>query len=397
MLEPVYNVTKDVLSRPEPKALAEENTRPLAIVLVRCYELLCKYPHSGTQADLANLAESLLERQLHPVEYEAVITAFSRRFEGLESTERLNVLEYLFESTERISTSKLMLVEKCIALISKNDIPDVHGLLPHQLLQVLLGVLRESSDPIKCHWATACILRLFKDKPFMTNQHSTETTSAAIVAHLRRGSGSPAYLNACRIMSTMLLQHRSRLRGRSYGVLQALQETMSYLFLNIKPGLQSKRAGKLVRLLTLLCERPQMLRQSKDSVSRRTSLCMFGTTRRNTCERSQAYALTAIVAKSANSFVSLQNLVDESRAEQARVGQFIHYLIQYYCSQVLQSTVSAAVRDALRPGLWAMIEAMEMFKLDMVEILSAQMNAGERAILRSVYADWKQSKRWRGD
>ena len=43
-----------------------------------------------------------------------------------------------------------------------------------------------------------------------------------------------------------------------------------------------------------------------------------------------------------------------------------------------------------------MIEAMEMNGAEGVKCLSAAMNNSERAMLRSVYEDWKRFGKWRG-
>lgn len=54
------------------------------------------------------------------------------------------------------------------------------------------------------------------------------------------------------------------------------------------------------------------------------------------------------------------------------------------------------MREALTPGLWALIEAMEVQSADAVKVLSAAMNNSERAVLRGVYEDWKRFAKWDG-
>jgi nucleolar pre-ribosomal-associated protein 2 len=43
-----------------------------------------------------------------------------------------------------------------------------------------------------------------------------------------------------------------------------------------------------------------------------------------------------------------------------------------------------------------MIAAMEGYNEDGVKVLSAAANSSERAVLRSVYEDWKRFGRWEG-
>ena len=54
------------------------------------------------------------------------------------------------------------------------------------------------------------------------------------------------------------------------------------------------------------------------------------------------------------------------------------------------------MREAITPGLWSMIEAMEMSEAEGIKSLSAAMNNSERAVLRSVYDDWRRFGKWRG-
>jgi nucleolar pre-ribosomal-associated protein 2 len=59
-------------------------------------------------------------------------------------------------------------------------------------------------------------------------------------------------------------------------------------------------------------------------------------------------------------------------------------------------SLGEGVREALLPGLWAVIEAMEVYSQDAIKSLSAAVNNSERAVLRSVYEDWKRFGKWEG-
>jgi nucleolar pre-ribosomal-associated protein 2 len=54
------------------------------------------------------------------------------------------------------------------------------------------------------------------------------------------------------------------------------------------------------------------------------------------------------------------------------------------------------IREALTPGVWAMIEAMEVNSNEGIRVLSAEMNNSERSVLRTVYEDWKRFGKWEG-
>ena len=48
------------------------------------------------------------------------------------------------------------------------------------------------------------------------------------------------------------------------------------------------------------------------------------------------------------------------------------------------------------PGLWSMIEAIELHDESGIKVLSAAMTNSERAVLRTVYDDWKRFGKWKG-
>jgi hypothetical protein len=72
------------------------------------------------------------------------------------------------------------------------------------------------------------------------------------------------------------------------------------------------------------------------------------------------------------------------------------YILHHYCAQVLAGNPAEGVRVAVRPGGFAMCEAMEAYDATMVRSLSAAMNGNERAILRIVVNDWRQFGKWEG-
>lgn len=91
------------------------------------------------------------------------------------------------------------------------------------------------------------------------------------------------------------------------------------------------------------------------------------------------------------------SLTDASREAQKYAGQFVQHILAHYCAQLLSSSAMAeTVRSAMRPGVFAMIEAMEAFDEAAIRSLSAAMNTNDRAILRIVVQDWRQFGKWEG-
>jgi nucleolar pre-ribosomal-associated protein 2 len=199
---------------------------------------------------------------------------------------------------------------------------------------------------------------VFKDKPFMVSQYTIEQTLAALQELFATDPSSNVgylYLGICQVLTAILAYHRSRLQGRFHLLIGILQQLTAHLFSDGQVGVREARS--LAKLLESFCSPPALRYRKGNKPS---------------------------------------ELVDEAKKAQAHAGQFAQYLLHFYCSCVLTGSLGEVVREALLPGLWAMIAAMEGYNEDGVKVLSAAANSSERAVLRSVYEDWKRFGRWEG-
>ncbi|SMR42343.1 unnamed protein product [Zymoseptoria tritici ST99CH_1E4] len=204
---------------------------------------------------------------------------------------------------------------------------------------------------------------IFKEKPFMVNQYGIEQTLHTLQSLLTTCQFAGAlYLDMTQVLNALFLHHSSRLRGRFHLVISLLQSLLTHLFRATTLSsptpveLSIRQARALARLLESFSN-PPPLRHHRGKAS---------------------------------------DLVDESRKAQAHAGQFTQYLLHHYCAQVLTGSLGEGAREALLPGLWAVIEAMEVYSSDAIKSLSAAVNNSERAVLRSVYDDWKRFGKWEG-
>ncbi|KJX97637.1 hypothetical protein TI39_contig475g00006 [Zymoseptoria brevis] len=204
---------------------------------------------------------------------------------------------------------------------------------------------------------------IFKEKPFMVNQYAIEQTLHTLQSLLTTCQFAGAlYLDMTQVLTALFLHHRSRLQGRFHLVISLLQSLLTHLFRATTLSsptpveLSIRQARALARVLESFSN-PPPLRHHRGKAS---------------------------------------DLVDESRKAQAHAGQFTQYLLHHYCAQVLMGSLGEGAREALLPGLWAVIEAMEVYSSDAIKSLSAAVNNSERAVLRSVYDDWKRFGKWEG-
>jgi hypothetical protein len=301
----------------------------------------------------AELAVTILAAALQPEEYSSVLDIFDTALTSTSSQVKMQLLQHFL--TNATSIHGLDLLDRIVSSLNQEDFGSES---PHAVLEQVLRITRKEQSFQATRAACKCIATILRRKHFMTNQFTIEATVATLKSLVQHSKNmSSLYLDYCKVFVNLLQQHRSRLKDRLHLVVDLLQTLLSRLFRKTKKSsangarLGPRHAGALARLLQLLCGAPPMRSRSKNS-----------------------------------------DLVDEARKAQAHVGQYMQYVLHHYCVQVLSGTLVEGVREALSPGLDAMIEAMEIGDVDAVKSLSAAMNNSERAVLRGLYEDYKMRR-----
>jgi nucleolar pre-ribosomal-associated protein 2 len=364
--EALVKLCNKVLAKPTSSDREEEKASSgTNYLLVSAFSLLA---HISGFAACTSLGEALLGSSISPKDRQLLIEELKHVAKESQTSEQLSVLKQVIPNAQDASTQGITILQNALSAVSRNSIAkdsqDIHALYLR-----LLSTLAQTSDYATYSAAISCLLTIIREKPFILNQHLTEATLQAIQTLAR---SSPAerlvYLDLCSILSALLLHHRARLQGRFHLLISTLQTLQTRLFVPTKPSTDSDRrvlaprhARAYTRLVTLLCNPP-----------------------------------TRTHNNSSGAVGSNNNLIDESRRARAHVGQYVPTLLHSFCAQVLSGTLGEGVREALTPALWAVIEAMEVQSPDAMKALSAGMNNSERAVLRSVYDDWKRFGKWAG-
>ena len=182
--------------------------------------------------------------------------------------------------------------------------------------------------------------------------------------------GGLIYLRLCQTINSVISLHRKNLGGRFHILLPLLQRLLACLFVPhghnalsfTRPAwlpprnspLTAEHATALTRILTTLCS-PTV---SSTSSHRR-----------------------GVAA----------DLVDETKKARDYAGQYMPQLLTYYCSLQLSGKLSTEAKDALRPGLWAMMDVVDM---NAMRAMNAAMGKDERALWGSLYGEWKRFGKW---
>jgi hypothetical protein len=338
-------------------------------LLVPAFSLLAHV--SGFEACIS-LGEALLGASISPEDRHRLTEELKQLAKDSKPSVLLTVLQKVIPNPDEASAQGFAILENTLTAVTKDILTsDEQGI--HALYFKLLEILRQTPDFATYTAAVPCVLTIIREKPFILNQYLTEATLQTIHSLARSSPAEPLiYLDLCSILSALLLHHRARLQGRYHLLISTLQSLQTRLFIPTtnptsttsnnnasRKTLTPRHARAYTRLLTLLCNPPTRTHNNTNSAN-------------------------------------AGNLIDESRRTRARVGEFAPLLLHSFCAAILNGTLGEGVREAMTPGLWALIEAMEVQSADAVKVLSAAMNNSERAVLRGVYEDWKRFAKWDG-
>jgi nucleolar pre-ribosomal-associated protein 2 len=315
------------------------------------FRLACKY------GQVPSIGKDLLRGDASAREQSAVISAYEDGFKKANDEWKQGEIAGLQEIK---SPSTLLLQQAAIRALTKEDFDSASSMSATTFLHCNLQAATQAHDFLSRRTALQSLAVVFKEKAFMTNQFAIEQGLSALQGILKNCPYAGAlYLDITQVLTALFAHHRSRLQGRFHLVISLLQSLLTHLFHASKTSpteLSIRQARALARLLESFSN-PPPLRHHRGKTS---------------------------------------ELVDEARKAQAHAGQFTQYLLHHYCTQVLAGSLGEGVREALLPGLWSVIEAMEVYSQDAIKSLSAAVNNSERAVLRSIYEDWKRFGKWEG-
>ncbi|KAK3619798.1 hypothetical protein LTR56_023813 [Elasticomyces elasticus] len=335
---------------------------------VKCFELLSqRTPMQAIKEEkFMHHAKGLLTQRLRPRDHAAVLAAFTTSCQLADADVRVQRLQSLLPVGNQPSAAPLLLFRVVLSALSPEDFTPpalAEHLSPSVFSHRLLGALTNACDLTSFRRSSECLVVVLKSKPFMIDQHAVEATLATANKLAARPSryNRVVFVDICRVTTILLQQYRSRLQDRSSLLVVLFQTLFGCFFRKIKgvdkasKPLTARHARTFARLLQLMCNPPQFRSKARRS-----------------------------------------DLVDDARKAQAHIGQYVQYVLHHYCAQVLKSTLGEGVREALLPGLWSIVDAMEASNANAVKSLSTAMSNSERAVLRTLYDEYKSFGKWKG-
>ncbi|MCJ1281447.1 hypothetical protein MMC26_000766, partial [Xylographa opegraphella] len=234
-----------------------------------------------------------------------------------------------------------------------------------QLFSKICTHLHQMPRTRACILEMHCLDLMLKKNPWMISQWHIDSLLATVTIMTARARTPPPpdiFTCHCRLLGTVLALHRAKLGGRYHLLLSALQGLLRQLFTPYGPHrtppplLTATHASAYARLLTSLCD---------PSVS--------AVTRARGRQRAE--------------------LNDATKKARAIAGQHLQYLLMEFCACQLRGRMEPAVRAALDPGLYAVLDAMGP---EVMRTVNAALEVGGRAIFKVVYEDYRRFGRWKG-
>lgn len=236
----------------------------------------------------------------------------------------------------------------------------------------LCSRLSDATEFRVCILSMQCLSLLLQRQPRIISQYHIDCLLSAIaiksskLSSLLEEKHSPMlYTGLCRLFSTILTVHRTKIGGRYHLIIPALQGLLHCLFApytgpssstQIRSVFGESHAAAYSRLLTSICD------PSVSAVTR---------------SRKQSRA----------------SLNDQTKKARSIAGQHLPSLITTYCDCQLKGRLVAGMRVALDPGLYSVLNVMSP---EVMRTMNAGMKEGQRAVWKALYEDWQRFGRWKG-
>lgn len=211
-----------------------------------------------------------------------------------------------------------------------------------------------------------------------------------LVAQDSSGWSGTIYIRICRALNMLFGQYRQKLGGRMHLVTSLMQRLLRCLFVyeGASTATYGKTPGaedKFVRAVTSL---PQWIH--KDGTCKLADdpkyAVQFGRLLTVLCDPT---------VSAVNRGHHLTNaLTDNTKKVKSLAGQHLQYVIVEYAMCQLRGRLSPAVKAALMPGLYAVLNVMSR---EGMRAMNTAMDGSSRAVFRGLYEDFTKFGRWNHD
>ncbi|KAF3770441.1 hypothetical protein M406DRAFT_325890 [Cryphonectria parasitica EP155] len=247
-----------------------------------------------------------------------------------------------------------------------------HLLTIHRLIQAESDRLARTQSSSQFTLIAQTLHMLLDKKASTMKQWNTEITLSTVstisAGGVTQGTdirASPkTFESLCRLVEVIIKRHRLRIEGHFHLLITALQMLLRLLLIPVPPSsisvtpddpaaLRERQAKLFARLLTLICE------PSVASVTRGQQ----------------------------------QGLDSATDAAKRSAGQHMYLVLMSYIRLQLENPVSRAVREALQPGVYSILDITTQERR---RILNEAVDGSGRAIFKEMYRRYVKFGKWSG-
>lgn len=251
-----------------------------------------------------------------------------------------------------------------------------------QTISTLCEQVVQAKDHAISILAMHCLNTILQQHAWAVNQWHIDSLLAAITCilspsgpQIQDGPAGDVYRSLCRLLGTMLAVHRPKLGGRYHLVVVVLQGLLHCLF---RPYATSAAPASHLERAPWLQKGDALLDPSHGTIYARllTTICDPSVSAVTRSRKRQGHGLN-----------------DETKKARSMAGQHLQYVIVDFCHCQLRGHMEAEVRAALKPGLYAVFDAMTA---ETMRTVNAGLDSAGRAIFKMVYDDHRRFGKWDG-
>ncbi|KAL2164101.1 hypothetical protein VTH06DRAFT_3315 [Thermothelomyces fergusii] len=270
------------------------------------------------------------------------------------------------------------------------DLAQAHTMLCDRLLQA-------STPP--SFYLTARAIRLILDQnPACMTQWNIELTLSTVAAMSARPptqallSESPSiiYPGLCRLVEMVIRRHRKRLDGHFHILLMALQSLLRLLLSQPDADTDSRRQQQRQQQQQQQQQPQPQPHGAGGKQWKEKHAKLFARLLTLICEPTAASVTRSQQAKTAAGAGPLESERDKAKRY---AGQFMYLVLMQYVKLQLEYVVPLGVREALEPGVYAI---MGVTTADVLRVLNDGLDPGGRVVFKEMYKMYQRFGKWTG-
>ncbi|KAF2434036.1 hypothetical protein EJ08DRAFT_21497 [Tothia fuscella] len=331
-------------------------------------------PHMSP-GQVLEITSRLLGQNLSARDYGLLLQAFEQYSRNLRPVHRAELFASTINTSDANSPSEfLQILQILLSSLTQEEAPlsDDFG----TCLSKLCTKLQHSKNVAQFNSCIDCINITLRTKQWLVSQYGIDTLIAVLttISSSRPGAfwvnkdhAGIIYSQICQTTTNILILHRKRIGGRFHLLVPLLQNLLSCLFTP-----HNHQGPRSASSLPPWLHNTSPLNVKHALAYSKVLSRLADPTGSSTAQKWHAKST---------------DLVDEIKKAKEYAGQYVPYILMRYCSLQLGGSIEGDVRDALKSGIWSLMDVVDM---EGMRGLNAGLGRDERVIWKGLYDDWSK-------